>query len=203
MSPARCTAADDHRGIGTKNVYSASTADQLPKHVSAGYMFGDPLAIPVPDLDRTGYLLMLGANPLESNGSLCSAPDFPGRLKALRGRGGKLVVVDPRRTRTAGLADQHVPIRPGTDALFLFSLVHTLFTENLTAVRHEVDGLERVRELAMEFSPEATAAKTGVPAEVTRRIARELAEAQTAAVYGRIGTTPSLSGRWRAGWSTS
>ncbi|WP_344829278.1 molybdopterin oxidoreductase family protein [Actinocorallia longicatena] len=176
------------RGIGTKSVFSASTSDQMPKHVSTGYMFGDPLAIPVPDLDRTGYLLMLGANPLESNGSLCSAPDFPGRLKALRERGGRLVVVDPRKTRTAGLADRHVPIRPGTDAWFLFSLVHTLFTEDLTALRHEVDGLERLRELAADFSPEATAAVTGVPAEVTREIARELAAAETAAVYGRIGT---------------
>ncbi|MGH3390921.1 MAG: molybdopterin-dependent oxidoreductase, partial [Actinomadura sp.] len=102
------------KAIGTRNVYSASTADQMPKHVSSGYLFGDPLAIPVPDLDRTGHLLMLGANPLESNGSLCSAPDFPGRLKALQARGGTFTVVDPRRTRTAALADEHVFIRPGT-----------------------------------------------------------------------------------------
>jgi len=115
------------KSIGTRSVYSASTADQMPKHVSSGYLFGDPLAIPVPDLDRTDYLLMLGANPLESNGSLCSAPDFPGRLRAIRKRGGRVVVLDPRRTRTAAMADQHVPIKPGSDAHFLFALVHTLF----------------------------------------------------------------------------
>ncbi len=176
------------KGVGTRNFYSASTSDQMPKHVSAGYMLGDPLAIPVPDLDRTSYLLMLGANPLESNGSLCSAPDFPGRLKALRRRGGRLVVVDPRRTRTAQLADLHVPLRPGADTWFLFSLVHTLFEEGLTALRHDVDGLERLRELAAQFPPETTEPITSVPAETTRRIARELAAAESAAVYGRIGT---------------
>ncbi|WP_106396945.1 molybdopterin oxidoreductase family protein [Actinocorallia populi] len=176
------------KGIGTKNFYSASTADQMPKHVSAGYMLGDPLAIAVPDLDRASYLLMLGANPLESNGSLCSAPDFPGRLKELRRRGGRLVVVDPRRTRTAELADRHVPLRPGADAWFLFSIVHTLFAEGLTRLRHEVDGLEQLRELAGEFSPEATEQITGVPAQAVREIARELAAAEPAVVYGRIGT---------------
>ncbi|MCD0450594.1 molybdopterin-dependent oxidoreductase [Actinocorallia sp. API 0066] len=176
------------RGIGTRNVFSASTIDQMPKHVAAGYLFGDPLAIPVPDLDRTSYLLMLGANPLESNGSLCSAPDFPGRLKALRRRGGRLTVVDPRRTRTAALADRHVPIRPGADAWFLFALVHTLLAEGLTNLRHEVDHLDRLRELAAGFSPEETEELTGVPAATTRLIARELAAAETAAVYGRIGT---------------
>ena len=107
----------------TKNVYSASTVDQMPKQVSAGLMFGGGLTIPVPDVDRTDYLLMLGANPYASNGSLMTAPDMPGRLDALRERGGKLVVVDPRRTKTAEAADEHLPIRPATDALFLFALV--------------------------------------------------------------------------------
>ncbi|MDX6742541.1 molybdopterin-dependent oxidoreductase [Actinocorallia sp. A-T 12471] len=176
------------RGIGTRNVFSASTSDQMPKHVAVGYLFGDPVAIPVPDLDRTGYLLILGANPLESNGSICSAPNFPGRLKAIRARGGRVTVVDPRRTRTAELADEHVPIRPGGDAWFLFSLVDALLSEGLAKPRHDVANLERLRALAAEFSPEDTAALTGVPAETTRRIARELAEAESAAVYGRIGT---------------
>src|SRR5690606_38346117 len=111
--------------------FTASTADQMPKHVSCGHMLGDPLAITVPDLDRTRHLLMLGANQLESNGSLASAPDFPGRLKAIKARGGKVTVVDPRRTRTAALADEHLFIRPGTDAFFLMALVHTLFAEDL------------------------------------------------------------------------
>lgn len=176
------------RALGTRNVFSASTADQMPKHVSSGLMFGHPLRIPVPDLDRTDYLLMLGANPLESNGSLCTAPDFPGRLKAIRRRGGKVVVVDPRRTRTAALADEHVFVRPGADAYLLFGLVHTLFAEGLTSVSCEVNGLEEIREAAKHFTPEVVARRTGVPEETIVRLARELAAAPTAAVYARIGT---------------
>ncbi|MEU4541901.1 molybdopterin-dependent oxidoreductase [Nonomuraea dietziae] len=176
------------RALGTRNVFSASTADQMPKHVASGLMFGHPLHIPVPDLDRTDYLLMLGANPLESNGSLCTAPDFPGRLKAIRRRGGKVVVVDPRRTRTAAQADEHVFVRPGSDAYLLFGLVHTLFAEQLTSVSLEVNGLEEVREAAKHFPPEVVARRTGVPEETIVRLARELAAAPTAAVYARIGT---------------
>ncbi|GAA2656223.1 molybdopterin-dependent oxidoreductase [Nonomuraea recticatena] len=176
------------RALGTRNVFSASTADQMPKHVASGLMFGHPLHIPVPDLDRTDYLLMLGANPLESNGSLCTAPDFPGRLKAIRRRGGKVVVVDPRRTRTAAQADEHVFVRPGSDAYLLFGLVHTLFAEQLTSVSVEVNGLEEVREAAKHFPPEVVARRTGVPEETIVRLARELAAAPTAAVYARIGT---------------
>ncbi|MEU0478615.1 molybdopterin-dependent oxidoreductase [Streptosporangium sp. NPDC006013] len=176
------------RALGTRNIFSASTADQMPKHVSCGLMLGDPLAIAVPDLDRTDYLLMLGANPLESNGSLCTAPDFPGRLKALRGRGGRLVVVDPRRTRTAALADEHLFVRPGTDAYLLFGIVHTLFAEDLTSVGVEVNGLDEVRRLAEDFAPETVAPICGVPATEIVRLARELAAAPTAAVYARIGT---------------
>ncbi|AYF76539.1 molybdopterin oxidoreductase family protein [Nocardia yunnanensis] len=176
------------RALGTRNLFSASTADQMPKQVSSGLLFGDPLTVPVPDLDRTDYLLMLGANPLESNGSLCTAPDFPGRLKALRKRGGRLVVVDPRRTRTAKLADEHLFVRPGSDAYLLFGIVHTLFAENLVTVRVEVNGLDDVRAAAAEFTPDLAAARSGVAAETIVRIARELAAAPTAAVYARIGT---------------
>ncbi|WP_084955947.1 molybdopterin oxidoreductase family protein [Thermoactinospora rubra] len=176
------------KAIGTRNVYSASTADQMPKHVASGLMFGDPLTIAVPDLDRTDYLLMLGANPMESNGSLCTAPDFPGRIKALRSRGGRLVVVDPRRTRTAERADEHHFIRPGTDAYLLFGLVHVVFAEGLTKVDLDVNGLEEVREKAKHFPPDLVARRTGVPAEVIVRLARELAAAERAAVYARIGT---------------
>jgi anaerobic selenocysteine-containing dehydrogenase len=186
------------KALGTRNVYSASTADQMPKHVSSGHMFGNIMAIPVPDLDRTDYLLMLGANPLESNGSLCSAPDFPGRLKALRARGGKLVVVDPRRTRTARLGE-HLFIRPGTDAYFLIALVHTLFAEELVTIGSShldgrVTGLDDVRALAVEFSPETVAPITGVPAQTIRTIARDLAGAERAAVYARIGTCTQAYG---------
>lgn len=176
------------RALATRNLFSASTADQMPKQVSSGLMFGDPLTVAVPDLDRTDYLLMLGANPLESNGSLCTAPDFPGRLKALKQRGGRFVVVDPRRTRTAKLADEHLFIRPGSDAYLLFGIVHTLFAENLTTVRVGVSGLDEVRAAAVPFTPEVVAGRTGVPAETVIRLARELAAAPTAAVYARIGT---------------
>ena len=110
------------QSLGTTNIYSASTVDQMPKQVSAGLMFGAALSVPVPDVDRTDYLLILGANPFASNGSLMTAPDIPGRLRALRARGGRFVVVDPRRSKTAEEADVHLPIRPGTDAHFLLAL---------------------------------------------------------------------------------
>ncbi|RAY14859.1 molybdopterin oxidoreductase family protein [Actinomadura craniellae] len=183
------------KALGTRNIYSASTADQMPKHVSSGYLFGDPLVIPVPDLDRTDHLLMLGANPLESNGSLASAPDFPGRLKAIRKRGGRVVVIDPRRTRTAALADHHVFIRPGTDAYLLFALVHTLFAEDLTTTgEYELNGLDDLRALALHFPPERVAEITGIDAGTIRGLARDLAAAERAAVYGRIGTCTQAFG---------
>jgi anaerobic selenocysteine-containing dehydrogenase len=175
----------------TSNVYSASTVDQMPKQVAAGLMFGTALSIPVPDVDRSDYLLMLGANPFASNGSLMTAPDMPGRLRALRARGGRLVVVDPRRTKTADEADEHVAIRPGTDALFLFAIVHVLFAEGLVdtgAATPYVDGLATVAELAREFAPDRVADYCGIEAPTITRIARELAGAPSAAVYGRIGT---------------
>jgi anaerobic selenocysteine-containing dehydrogenase len=179
------------QALGTKNIYSASTVDQMPKQVSAGLMFGTVLSIPIPDIDRTDYLLMLGANPFASNGSLMTAPDYPGRLRALRARGGKFVVVDPRRSKTAEEADEHLFIRPGTDAHFLFAIVHTLFTERLVAVgalAEHVAGVDEVERLAREFTPEAVAPVCGIDAETIRRTARELARAPRAAVYARIGT---------------
>ncbi|MGW0466167.1 molybdopterin oxidoreductase family protein [Streptomyces sp. NPDC003027] len=178
--------------LRTRNLFTASTLDQMPKHVSSGLLFGDPFAVPVPDLDRTAHLLMLGANPLESNGSLCTAPDFPGKLKALRKRGGTLTVVDPRRTRTAALADRHLAIRPGSDALFLAALTHTLFEEGLTdlgALDGHVEGVDDVRAAVREFTPEAVAAACDLDATTIRTVARELAAAPSAAVYGRIGSS--------------
>lgn len=180
------------RALGTKNVYSASSVDQMPKHFTAGHMFGHWMTVPVPDVDRTQHLLILGANPLVSNGSLLTAPDMRGRLRRLRERGGKLVVIDPRRTRTARAADEHHFIRPGTDALLLFAMVHVLFDEGLTdlgRLAEHTRGAEQVRELAASFSPEAVAPACGIPAPEIRRLARELAAAERAAVYGRIGTT--------------
>ncbi|MEU0370999.1 molybdopterin oxidoreductase family protein [Streptomyces sp. NPDC006283] len=177
--------------LRTRNVFSASTLDQMPKHVSSGLLFGSAIAIPVPDLDRTDHLLLLGANPLESNGSLCTAADFPGKLKALRRRGGTLTVVDPRRTRTAQLADRHVAIRPGTDALLLAALAQVLFEEGLTdlgPLAEHVEGVAEVEAAVKDFTPEAVAAACDMDADDIRSIARELAAAPTAAVYGRIGS---------------
>ena len=180
------------KSLRTKNVYSASTVDQMPKQLSAGLMFGNLLSIPVPDIDHTDYLLMLGANPYESNGSLMTAPDMPKRIEKLKARGGKLVVVDPRRTKTAEQGE-HIAIKPAGDSPWLLSLIHTIFAEGLTKLAHYeqyLNGLDQIKTIASapEFSPEATATATGIDAATTRRIARELCAAPTAAVYGRIGT---------------
>src|ERR671925_517616 len=179
------------RALGTQNVYTASTVDQMPKHVSAGLMFGTMLSIPVPDVDRTDHLLMLGANPLVSNGSLLTAPNMRGRLRAIRERGGKVVVVDPRRTRTAEEADEHHFIRPGTDALLLAALACTIVEEGLDdpgPLAEHVNGLDEVRTLVRDFPPESVAGVCGIEAGEIRRMARELAAAERGVVYARIGT---------------
>ncbi|GAA0246119.1 molybdopterin oxidoreductase family protein [Saccharothrix mutabilis subsp. mutabilis] len=175
------------QALASKNVYSSGTIDHMPKHVACGHLYGDPFAIAVPDVDRTDYLLVIGANPMESHGSLFCAPNMPARLRALRKRGGKLVVVDPRRTRTADAADEHFFVRPGTDPFLLLGIVHTLFAEGLTAVTHEVAGLDELRELVAEFPPAVAERVCGVPADDVVRLARELAAAPTAAVYSRMG----------------
>ncbi len=180
------------RALGTRQVFSASTLDQMPKHVALGLMFGSPVAFTVPDLDRTDYLVVIGANPLVSNGSLATAADFGGKLRALRKRGGKLVVIDPARTRTADLADQHIAVRPGTDPALMLAIVHVLFDEGLVdlgTVADHVNGVDEVRAVAADFGPDIVADHCGVAAEDIRALAREIAAAETAAVYGRIGTS--------------
>ena len=179
------------RALGSRNLYSASTVDQMPKQVSAGLMFGTALSVPIPDLDRTDLLLILGADPFTSNGSLMTAPDVPGRLRELRKRGGRFVVIDPRRTRTAAEADEHHAIRPGADAYFLFALVHVLFEERLVRLgrlAEHVAGLDALRAAAADFTPERVAPRCDIAASEIRRLARDLARARSAAVYGRIGT---------------
>jgi anaerobic selenocysteine-containing dehydrogenase len=179
------------RLLRTRNIYSASTLDQMPKQVSSGYMFGTMLSIPIPDVDHTDYMLILGANPLVSNGSLMTAPDMRGRLRAIKARGGRIVVIDPRRTRTAEEATEHHFIRPGTDALLLFAIINTLFAEDLVRpgrLAEHLNGVERVAELAQPFTPETVAAACGIPAEEIRRLARDFAGAERAVAYGRIGT---------------
>lgn len=179
------------KALGNHKRFSASSVDQLPKQLSGLLMYGRGFSIPVPDIDRTSYMLVLGANPVVSNGSLMTAPDMPGRLERLRARGGKLVVIDPRRSETARIADEHHFIRPGADAWFLFSLVHVLFVEDLVRlgrVAPWVRGLDELRALAAEFPPEATAGRTGIAPDTVRRLAREIAAADSAVCYGRIGT---------------
>jgi len=179
------------RGTGTARLFSASTVDQMPKQVAAGLMFGTAITVAVPDVDHTDHLVVIGANPFDSNGSLLTAPDLPGRLQALRARGGRLVVIDPRRTRTAEEADEHVALRPGTDALLLAAVAHTLFDEGLVELGPAgrwVSGVAELRPALDRFTPEAVAADCAVPAATIRRLARELAGAPRAAVYGRIGT---------------
>ena len=178
------------RRLGSKNLYSATSADQLPHMLSSLLMFGNQILLPVPDIDRTDYFLVLGANPLVSNGSLMTAPDVKRRIAALRARGGRLVVVDPRKTETARHADRHHFIRPGTDALFLLGLLHTLYGEDLARpgrLRSSLRGEDQLRRLAAEYAPERTERATGIPSAEVRAIARDLAAAPTAAVYGRVG----------------
>jgi len=183
------------RALRTRNKYSATSVDQLPHMLAAHLMFGHQLLVPVPDIDRTGYLLALGANPLASNGSMMTAPDVRGRLRVIQQRGGRVVVVDPRRTETARIADEHLFIRPGTDALFLFAVLHELLQRpRLERLAAFTEGLETVRELAREFTPERAAGPTGIAAESIRRIAREFAEAPTAVCYGRVGTSTQAFG---------
>ncbi|MGA1363081.1 MAG: molybdopterin-dependent oxidoreductase [Ilumatobacteraceae bacterium] len=180
-----------YRSMGSHNKFSASTVDQIPKHVAGGYMFGTPQSIPVPDIDRTDYLVLLGANPYESNGSLCTAPDFPGRIEAIRARGGKVVTIDPRRTKTADNSDQWIDVKPGTDGLLLAAVINVLFAENLVTVEPRLasitDGIEELRAATAALTPESVERATGVAAPTVRTLAREIAAAPTAAVYGRIG----------------
>jgi anaerobic selenocysteine-containing dehydrogenase len=180
------------RTLGTKNLYSASTSDQVPHMRAAHEMFGHVFHIPVPDVDRTDFWLVVGANPVVSNGSIMTAPDVKRRIGELKARGGQLVVVDPRRTETAALADTHAFLRPGSDPLFFFALLHVLFDEGLASPGKRLApwlaGLDKLRGLARRFSPERVAAATGIEPEVVRRIARAFAGARRASCYVRVGT---------------
>jgi len=179
------------RALQTRNVYSASTLDQMPKQLACGLMFGHWLSVPVPDIARTDFLLILGANPAVSNGSMWTVPDFRGKAKAVQARGGQVVVVDPRRTETAALADRHLFIRPGGDAFFLAGVVHTLFAERLVRLGRlapHVAGVEALEAAIAEFTPERMTARCGIDPATIRELARTLATTPRAAVYGRIGT---------------
>lgn len=185
------------RHLRTNNRFSATSVDQLPHHLASLWLFGHKNLFPIPDIDRSDYFLMLGANPLASNGSIWTVPDIRKRVKALKARGGKLVVIDPRRTETANLASEHHFITPSTDVLFLLALVQTLFAENLDNTAHLKDfvsGLEEVRAAVSEFTPEYAAVHTGIDAATTRRIARDLASAEAGICYGRMGVSTQTYG---------
>ena len=178
---------------GLPVVYSAGTVDQWPKNLTSALMYGGMWSIPTPDVPRTDYWIVMGGNPQASQGSLLACPDILGELDGVRARGGKVVVLDPRRTGTAERADEWVPIVPGTDAAFLLAFTHVLFADGLVdlgSVAPYVDDekVDAVRAVASEFPPERVEATCRVPAETIRRLAHEFAAAPSAAYYGRIGT---------------
>src|SRR5438045_2052806 len=171
------------RALGSRARFSATSVDQLPQMLAALEMFGHQLMLPVPDVDRTGFFLMLGANPLASNGSLMTAGGISRRLDELRRRGGRLVVIDPRPQETALTADQHFAIRPGTDAFLLLAILHVLFEENrvrLGRIESFTDGLLPLREAVRDFTPERAAEHTGISAEDIRFLDREFSDAPAA-----------------------
>jgi anaerobic selenocysteine-containing dehydrogenase len=179
------------RALRTRQRYSATSLDQLPHMLAGLMMFGHQLLLPIPDVDRTDFFLVLGANPVASNGSIMTAPGIARRLKELRARGGKLVVVDPRRTETAEIADRHVFIRPGTDALLLASLIRQIAKQGarLGRLAAFTDGLDAIVRAVDPFTPEAIAGPTGIDPEVVKELARDLLAARTAACYGRVGVS--------------
>ncbi len=177
-------------GLGLKHVYSAGSQDVNNRFVASKLLYDHAAVVPIPDLARTDFLLMIGANPVVSHGSLISAPRMKEDLKAITARGGRVVVVDPRRTETAALFE-HVPVRPDGDAWLLLSLLHVVFSEGLqddAAIRAQSTGVDALRNAAAAYSPEATATRTGLEPADVRQLARDLATAQSAAVYGRTGS---------------
>ena len=180
------------RSLHTRNKFSATSVDQLAHHLTAFLMFGHQLLLPVPDIDRTKFFLILGANPAVSNGSMMTAPGMNRRLQELRARGGKVILIDPRSNETARLADRHLFIRPGTDVLLLLALLHVVFEEGLARpgeLSSFTDGVETVHKLVADFTPEKVASITGIGAEQIRTLAKEFASAESAVCYGRIGVS--------------
>jgi anaerobic selenocysteine-containing dehydrogenase len=186
------------RTLGSHSNFSATSVDQLPQMLAAFLMYGHQLLMPVPDVDRTQHFLILGANPLASNGSLMTAPGIRKRLVDVKARGGRIVLVDPRRTETAAYADVHLAIRPESDALLLLGMIHTVFADGLTRLDRLgafTDGVEKLERASKEWSPERVADVVGLEADVIRREARDFATASSAVCYGRVGiSTQSFGG---------
>jgi len=185
------------RLLGTRNRFSATSVDQLPHHVVAWALYGHQFLLPVPDIDRTDLLVLVGHNPMASNGSLWTVPDFPQRRRELASRGGRLVVIDPRRTETAKVADTHHFVRPGSDAAVLLAVVHELASGAagaLSGPAEYVDGVEAVRAAVAPFTPELAERVSGLSADAVRGLARDLAAAPSAAVHGRMGVSTQAHG---------
>jgi anaerobic selenocysteine-containing dehydrogenase len=181
--------------LKTRNRYSATSVDQLPQHLTSYLMYGHGMLLPIPDIDHTDFMLILGANPLASNGSIMTVPDVEKRLKAIQARGGKVVVVDPRRSETAAIADQHLFIRPGGDVALLFGLLNTLFEEHLVRGTHlPVSGLDSVMGVIAPLTAEAMSPHCAVPAPQIRQLARDFARADKAVCYGRMGVSTQRFG---------
>ena len=186
------------RALGSKSRYSATSVDQLPHMFAAHQMFGHQLLLPIPDVDRTQMMIVVGGNPAVSNGSLMSAGGIVRRLKALQARGGTLVVCDPRRTETAKLATTHHFVRPGSDALLFLAMLQVIFAEGRIDSgpwRTYSSGLETLEEIAAPYPPERVAEAVGMEAEDIRALARDFASAESACLYGRMGiSTQSFGG---------
>lgn len=182
------------RSLKTKNIFSATSTDQLPHHFAAWQMFGHPFLLPIPDIDNTDFWLIMGGNPVASNGSLMTVPDVANRLKAIQQRGGKVVVIDPRFTETAAKADEHHFIRPGTDVFLLLAMLHVIFVEGLEKCPNNITGLEELKEIVAEFSPEKVENQTGIAANMVRKIVRAFTKAKSAVAYGRIGLSTQAFG---------
>ncbi len=188
--------------LNTKNRYSATSVDQLPHMLAAHQMFGNMGLLAIPDLDRTDFWMVLGGNPMASNGSIMTAPDIKTRLKAIKERGGKVVVIDPRRSETAEIASEHLAIRPGGDAYLLLGMLHVLYRDghaDAAAVEAFTDGMDTLGQLVDGWTPERASQHCGIAAADIERLAGELAAANSAAVYGRVGLTTSPNSTV-AGW---
>jgi anaerobic selenocysteine-containing dehydrogenase len=185
------------KALRSKNLFSATSTDQLPHHFASWQLFGHPLLVPIPDIDHTQFMLIIGGNPIASNGSMMTVPDVAKRLRAIQERGGKVVVVDPRRTETAEKADQHVFIRPNSDVLLLLAMVQTLFAEGLVNLGHLAeftDGVTELQNACAAYTPESVAAATGISAGAIRQLTREFARAESAVAYGRVGVSTQVYG---------
>ena len=180
------------KSLKTKQKYSATSADQLPHHIASLKMFGHQMLIPIPDIERTDYLLILGANPGASNGSLLTAPGFPQKIKSIQKRGGKVINIDPRFTETSKISSQHLYINPGKDALFLLSLLHVIFDQGIeekTHLSNYLKGLEEIKEIVKEYSPKKTALLIGIDSLEIQKIAKDFMNSKTAVCYGRMGVS--------------